>query len=94
MKDNLIDSGEDVFPKNQLDDFHAKYDLLIREGFDQNPLPAETEESKRGRKKEGMVRALLHRLEKYSAAVCLFADDFNVPFDNNQAERDIRMVRK
>ncbi len=93
MKDNLVDNGENAFSKNQLDDFHAKYDLLIREGFEQNPMPAETEEPKRGRKKEGVVRALLHRLDKYSAAVCLFADDFNVPFDNNQAERDIRMVK-
>jgi|SRR5665647_9048 len=93
MKNKLVDNGENAFPKNQLDDFHTKYDLLIREGFDQNPMPAETEEPKRGRKKEGNVRALLHRLEKYSTAVCLFADDFNVPFDNNQAERDIRMVK-
>jgi transposase len=93
MKDKLIGNGENAFTKNQLDDFHAKYGLLIREGFDQNPMPAETEKPKRGRKKEGIVRALLHRLEKYSTAVCLFADDFNVPFDNNQAERDIRMVK-
>ncbi len=93
MKNKLIDNGENAFPKNQLDDFHVKYGLLIQEGFEQNPMPAETEEPKRGRKKEGVVRALLHRLNRYSAAVCLFADDFNVPFDNNQAERDICMVK-
>lgn len=56
-------------------------------------MPAETGEKKRGRKKEGKVRALLHRLDKYSASVCLFADDFSVPFDNYQAERDIRMAK-
>lgn len=93
MKENFTSRGENAFPKNQLDDFHAEYDRLIREGFDQNPMPPETEEKKRGRKKEGKVRALLHRLEKYSTSVCLFADDFNIPFDNNQAERDIRMVK-
>lgn len=93
MKDKLIGNGENVFPKNQLDDFHTKYDLLIQDGFKQNPMPEETGEPKRGRKKEGNVRALLHRLEKYGTAVCLFADDFNVPFDNNQAERDIRMIK-
>jgi transposase len=50
-------------------------------------MPAETEEKKRGRKKESKVRALLHCLEKYSTSVCLFADDFGIPYDNNQVER-------
>jgi len=63
MKDKLIDNGENAFPKNQLDDFHAKYDLLIQEGFKQNPMPAETEEKKRGCKKKGKAGALLYRLK-------------------------------
>jgi transposase len=95
MKEKLESSGVNAFPKNLLDKFHAKYDRLIREGFDQNPMPpeAETDGKKCGRRKEGKVRALLHRLDDYSASVCLFADDFSVPFDNNQAERDIRMAK-
>ncbi|MCI9105725.1 MAG: transposase, partial [Lachnospiraceae bacterium] len=32
-------------------------------------------------------------LEKYKASVCLFIHNFMVPFDNNQAERDIRMIK-
>ena len=32
-------------------------------------------------------------LTKYKAAVCLFIKDFHVPFDNNQTERDIRMIK-
>lgn len=59
---------------------------------DENPLP--TSDDKRcGRPKKGKVRALIDRLEKYKGEVCLFADDFNVPFDNNQAERDLRMTK-
>ena len=37
--------------------------------------------------------ALVERLAKYKESVCLFIRNFNVPFDNNQAERDIRMIK-
>ena len=36
---------------------------------------------------------MIDRLEKYRESVCLFIKNFQVPFDNNQAERDIRMVK-
>ena len=57
-----------------------------------NPLP-ETTEKKRGRKKKGKILALVDRLADYKASVCLFAHNFQVPFDNNQAERDVRMIK-
>ena len=60
--------------------------------YAENPLP-ETTDKKRGRKKKGKVLNLIGRLDKYKAAVCLFIKDFRVPFDNNQAERDIRMIK-
>ena len=36
---------------------------------------------------------LIERLKEYKGAVCLFAENFAVPFDNNQAERDLRMIK-
>lgn len=48
---------------------------------------------KRGRKKKSKVLNLICRLDNYKESVCLFIKNLCVPFDNNQAERDLRMVK-
>ena len=59
---------------------------------EKNPLP-ERKPGQRGRLKKGKVLSLIERLKEYKGAVCLFAENFAVPFDNNQAERDLRMIK-
>ena len=44
-------------------------------------------------KGRGPVLALVDRMRGFTAEIWRFAHDFTVPFDNNQAERDIRMVK-
>jgi len=44
-------------------------------------------------RKKSKAENLLNRLEKYHTEITRFADDFDVPFDNNQAERDIRNIK-
>jgi len=48
---------------------------------------------KRGRPALGPAGSLLARLATHRADVLRFATDFRVPLDNNQAERDVRMVK-
>lgn len=48
---------------------------------------------KRGRPLKGKARCLVERLDHHQDKVLAFMKDFNVPFDNNLAERDVRMAK-
>jgi transposase len=78
-----------------LANFSSRYDAILRQGFKRCPSPAEPEgqKRKRGRPKQTFAKNLLDRLRDHKEAVLAFMYDFNVPFENNLAERDIRMLK-
>ena len=91
-KEEAIAAGKEALSDYDCQKFDKKYEELIKLAREENPLP-ETTEKKRGRKKKGKILALVERLANYKASVCLFIKNFSVPFDNNQAERDLRMIK-
>jgi transposase len=67
---------------------------IVAQGRAANPrADTQIEKGKRGRPKQSKSQNLLDRLEKYEKNVLAFLHDLEVPFTNNQAEQDIRMVR-
>ena len=58
-----------------------------------DPLVSPTDKKKRGRKKRRIGHNLAIRLLKFDESVLLFLHDLNVPFSNNEAERDLRMIK-
>ena len=84
-------SGKAKLSARRLATFGKRYDTLIAQGKQLNPPPPRT--GKRGRPARGPAGSLLARLETHRADVLRFATNFTAPFDNNQAERDVRMVK-
>ena len=92
VRDKALLSDKDEVSYYHRHKFDMEYDAIIKTAYEENPLP-ETPAKKRGRKKKSKVLNLICRLENYKESVCLFIKNLCVPFDNNQAERDLRMVK-
>jgi transposase len=78
-------------------EFLSRYDRLVRKADRLNPPPPQGEAPCDPQKKRGpslpTPRTIVKRLQRRRNEVLRFMTDTSVPFDNNGAERDLRMVK-
>ena len=82
-------SGVKKLARSKIAQFEKRYQQIIAQGCAVNP---DTDPA-RHRKKKSKAQNLLFRFQNNRDRVLAFMYDFQVPFDNNLAERDIRMIK-
>lgn len=92
--DEMGELGKKIEGK-EIEALKEKYKLIVMKGIEENPPPkvVESKKGKRGRTRQTKAKNLLDRFIKHEEEILRFATDPRVPFDNNQAERDLRMIR-
>ena len=91
LKQRAMEKGETALPVVILTRLEKLYDNIVANAHALHPKPPPS--PKRGRTKQTKTRNLIDRLLTFKLNILRFIFDFKVPFDNNLAERDLRMVK-
>ena len=87
-------AGLTALPPTDRDRLLQGYERIVQAGYAQNPLaPPPLGPKRRGRRKQSKARNLLDRFRDHPHSILAFMRDFAIPFDNNQSERDLRMMK-
>jgi transposase len=86
--------GALCIPAIEREEWVVRYFEILAAGFAAQPPPSrEALPKQRGRQKQSAAKNLLDDFLRRADQVLAFLDDLSVPFTNNQAERDLRMVK-
>jgi len=91
--DQARSEGAPAVPLELRASLERRYDALLAEGDAANPEPPQRAGKRGGRLRRSPAQNLLLRMRRHRDAVLYFLRDLDVPFDNNQAERDLRMAK-
>lgn len=94
VKEAKLDN-QTALEDSKISAFELTFQEIIDRGYKANPEPVidSNAPKTRGRKKRPKPLNLILRLDLERKQVLGFMNDFAVPFDNNLAERDIRMTK-
>lgn len=92
LLDAYEQSTQEQADQDCIDTIEKRYDHIVKKAIKQEPIPAITLH-KRGRKAKSKSLNLLECFRDKKIEVLRFLHDKTVPFDNNLAERDLRMVK-
>lgn len=91
------DKGKATIQTNERPEILLRYEALLEQADKEEPPPTPRQvgagKKPRGKPKKTKGRNLFDRLAKHQDAVLAFAFHAEVPFSNNQAERDIRPTK-
>ena len=96
IKDAVVTAGAaglSALPPSDQERFLKGYERIVQAGYAQNPVAPAHGPKRRGRRKQSKARNLLDRFRDHPDSILAFMRDFAVPFDNNQSERDLRMMK-
>ena len=85
-------AGFAALPGPMVLDIQTRYDAILDVAKARNPA-REPKPGSRRRVRQSPAHNLVKRLSEKRDAVLRFLTDLHVPFDNNQAERDVRMPK-
>ncbi len=90
-----VDAAGDVLNTTEAEAFRERYRQRLKAAQTECPPPDESQRKKgqRGRLKRSKSRNLLERLIQFEEDVLRFMVELDVPFTNNQGERDLRMSK-
>ena len=91
-RDEALQRGAKRVVKRRRQELEARYDQWLENGLQAHPA-VEKERAKQGRAKQSKEHNLLMRLKEKKREVLGFLRQIELPFDNNQAERDLRMMK-
>jgi transposase len=86
-------TGAKAVPKAERDALVLRYFEVLEQGFAVCQPRAPSLPKKLGRPKQSDAKNLLDALLKRAEQVLAFLDDLSIPFTNNLAERDLRMIK-
>ena len=86
---------QDHLSPEKIVELESRYDAIVAAGLAENPSAEmeKTQPKKRGKPKQHPARNLVDHFRDRKQETLAFMYDVKVPFDNKQAERDLRMVK-